>query len=152
MKNDDVLEMESEYKDGYKKDENYFVSIIRPELNRICANPVRACIIHMLVQNKDLNHTIQVEEIAKRLGKRHSVIIYHLERLMDWRITKVARPIKYGEGEKRSIWGLNLDYPTLVREVYSRTLKLFYTQKQLDKMCSINKNVRKNSSEKNISG
>jgi len=127
-----------------KEDEEHFISIIRPELNQICSNPIRASIVHLLVQNKDLGHTIQVEEIAKKLGKRHSVVIYHLERLANWKIVEVAKSTKYGdESIKRSIWGLNLAYPMLVKEVYSRIVKLFYTQKELDKMCSINNNVRK---------
>jgi DNA-binding transcriptional ArsR family regulator len=123
--------------------EDFVVSALRPELNYICSNPIRACIIHMLVKNKDLNHTIRVEEIAHKLGKRHSVVIYHLERLMDWKIVKIVKSVKYGDaGEKRSIWGLNLDYPNLVREVYTHILKVFYTQKELDKMCSVNRNIR----------
>ena len=135
---DNTARMDSEY----KEDEGYFVSLIRPELNRICSNPTRACIIHLLAQSKDLNHTMQVEEISKKMGKRHSVITYHLERLMDWKVVKVAKSVRYGESEKRSIWGLNLDYPDLVKEVYARILKFFYTQKELDKMCSLNKSVR----------
>jgi DNA-binding transcriptional ArsR family regulator len=121
----------------------YLLSLIKPELNQICSNPVRACIIHMLVQNKDLDHTMQVEEMSKRLGKRHSVIIYHLERLEDWGIVHVVKKSRYGdEGVKRRIWGLNLNYPTMVKDIYGRILKHFYTQKQLEKMCAINQNVR----------
>jgi len=123
--------------------EDFIMSALRPELNYICSNPIRACIIHLLVKNKDLNHTIRVEEIAHRLGKRHSVVIYHLERLTAWRIVKIVKSVRYGElGEKRSIWGLNLDYPNIIREVYTRVLKVFFTQKELDRMCSINKNIR----------
>lgn len=124
-------------------DGEYLLSLIKPELNQICSNPVRACIIHMLVQNKELDHTMQVEEISKRLGKRHSVIIYHLERLEDWGIVHVVKKSKYGdEGIKRRIWGLNLNYPTVIKDLYSRILKNFYTQKQLEKLCSVNENVR----------
>ena len=123
--------------------EEFFIYSLRPELNYICSNPVRASIIHMLVNNKDLGHTMQVEEIARRLGKRHSIIIYHLERLFSWKILRIVKSVKYGNTEKRTIWGLNLEYPNLMREVYSHILKLFFTQQELNEMCSINKNVRK---------
>ncbi len=123
-------------------DEELIMSSLRPEFNYICSNPVRACIIHMLVTNKDLGYTIQVEEIARRIGKRHSVVIYHLEQLMKWKIVRVVKSVAYGDIKKRSIWGLNLGYPNLAREIYSRILKVFYTQKELEKMCSINKKVR----------
>ena len=122
--------------------ENLMINSLRPELNYISSNPVRACIVHLLVNNKDLNHTMQVEEIAKKLGKRHSVIIYHLERLLSWNIVKIIKAVQYGDTEKRVIWGLNLEYPNLVKEIYSRILKFFFTQKELDKMCSINTNTR----------
>ena len=123
--------------------EDMIIASIRPELNYISSNPIRACIIHMLVKNKELGHTMRVEELSRRLGKRHSVIIYHLERLQDWKILRVVRAVKYGdEGAKRSIWGLNMEFPNLVREVYSHMSKTFYTQKDLDRMCSVNRNVR----------
>ncbi len=122
--------------------ESIVISSIRPELNYITSNPVRASIIHLLVNNNDLGHTMQVEEIAKRLGKRHSVIIYHLERLLAWNIVRVVKSVKYGDTEKRVIWGLRTEYPNLIKEVYSRIVKYFFTQKQLDKMCNLNSTVR----------
>lgn len=122
--------------------EEFILANLRPELNYISSNPVRASIIHLLVSNKELNHTMQVEEIAKRLGKRHSVIIYHLERLLGWNIVKVVKSIKYGDTEKRVIWGLNVEYPILIKEVYSRILKYFFTQKDLEKLCSVDTNTR----------
>lgn len=137
-------EFEGNSSDAQDQDAEYAVmASIRPELNYISSNPIRACIIHMLVKNKDLGHTMRVEELSRRLGKRHSVVIYHLERLQDWKIVRVVRAVRYGdEGAKRSIWGLNMDLPNLVREVYSYMTKTFYTQKDLDRMCSVNKNVR----------
>ena len=127
--------------------EEFLISALRPELNYISSNHIRACIIHLLVNNRDLDHTMQVEEIARRLGKRHSVIIYHLERLLSWKIVKVVKSVEYRNAGKRTIWGLNLEYPNLIREIYSRILKFFFTEKELDKMCNINKNVRKQISE-----
>jgi DNA-binding transcriptional ArsR family regulator len=125
-----------------KEVEDFIINSMKPEMNAISSNPVRAAIIHLLVKSSDLNHTMQVEEIAKRLGKRHSVIIYHLERLLEWKIVKIVKSIRYGNTQKRVIWGLNLEYPNLIKEVYSRILKLFFTQKELEKMCSINTNAR----------
>jgi hypothetical protein len=129
--------------DDEKNVEYLLTNSLRPELNYICANPIRACIIHLMAKNRDLNHTIRVEELAQKLGRRHSVIIYHLERLKDWKIVKVIKAVQYGdEGQKRSIWGLNMDYPNLVREVYTRIVKVFFTEKELDSMSSVNRNVR----------
>ena len=116
---------------------------LRPEFNRICYNPIRASIIHLLVKAKDLNHALSVEEISHKLGKRHSVIIHHLEKLSYWKIIDVVKSFKHGSKSRRSIWGLNLKYPNLIQSVYSHMLKTFYTSSELDKMCCINKNTRK---------
>ena len=115
---------------------------LRPEFNRICYNPIRASIIHLLVKARELNHSLSVEDISHRLGKRHSVIIHHLEKLMDWKIVNIVRSYKYGRKRKRSIWGLNLEYPNLIQNVYSHLLKTFYTVNELDELCSVNKRVR----------
>lgn len=123
--------------------EGKLISILRPEFNYICMNSIRASIIHMMIKAKELGHSLQVEEISKKLGKRHSVIIYHLEQLEKWNLVRVVKLVKYGTGNKRSIWGLNLKYPTLIRSIYGHILKYFYTQKELDKMCSLNKDIRK---------
>ena len=122
--------------------EESIVYSLRPEFNRICYNPLRASIIHLLVKSKDLNYSLSVEEIAYKLGKRHSIVIHHLESLSKWKIVDVIKTFKYGSKERRSIWGLNLKYPNLVQDIYSHMLKTFYTINELEKMCSINKNVR----------
>jgi DNA-binding transcriptional ArsR family regulator len=116
---------------------------LRPEFNRITYNSIRSSIIHLLVKAKELNHALSVEEIAYKLGKRHSVIIHHLEKLFEWKIVDVVKSSKYGKRTRRSIWGLNLKYPNLIQNIYSHMLKTFYTQNELDKMCSINKCARK---------
>lgn len=116
---------------------------LRPEFNIICYNSTRASIIHLLVKSKDLNHALSVEDMAQRLGKRHSVIIHHLEKLMEWKIVDVVRTFKHGGKERRSIWGLNLKYPNIVQNVYSHMLKTFYTVNELERMCSINRSVRR---------
>lgn len=124
-----------------------FLNMLRPELNFICSNSIRACILYMMIKAKDLNYTVRVEEIARRLGKRHSVIIYHLEQLEKWRLVGVVRAFKYGKKIRRSIWGLNTNLPALINEVYNRMIKFFYTQQELDKMCNVNMNVRVNNSK-----
>lgn len=124
-----------------------FLNMLRPELNFICSNAIRACILHMMIRAKDLNYTMGVEEMSRRLGKRHSVIIYHLEQLEKWRLVGVVKSLKHGNKERRSIWGLNLDLPRLINEVYGRMIKFFYTQQELDEMCSVNRNVRINGSK-----
>jgi len=127
--------------DSVENEEN-IINSLRPEFNRICYNSIRASIIHLLVKSKDLNHALSVEEIAHRLGKRHSVVIHHLEKLLDWRIVDVVRSFRYGRKEKRSIWGLNLKYPSLIQSVYTYLLKTFYTINELEEMCNVNKNAR----------
>lgn len=124
------------------EDEESLIFNLRPEFNRICYNPVRASIIHLLINSRDLNHSMSVEDIAQKLGKRHSVIIYHLEKLKDWKLVSIVKSYKYGKKEKRSIWGLNLSYTSLIQDVYSHMTKTLYTMKDLEEMCSINKNVR----------
>ncbi len=125
------------------ENEDSVIFNIRPEFNRICYNPVRASIIHLLVKSKDLNHSLSVEEISFKLGKRHSVVIHHLEKLQDWKVIDIVRSLKYGSKTRRSIWGLNLKYPNLIQNVYSYMLKTFYTTTDLDKMCSTDRCARK---------
>ena len=125
------------------ENEESILFIIRPEFNRIAYNPIRASIIHLLVKSKDLNHALPVEEISHKLGKRHSVVIHHLEKLSSWKIVNVVKTSKHGSKHRRSIWGLNLKYPNLVQNIYMHMLKTFYTSSELDKMCCINKNIRK---------
>lgn len=125
------------------ENEDSMIFNLRPEFNRICYNPIRASIIHLLVKSKDLNYCLSVEEISHRLGKRHSVVIHHLEKLLYWKIVDIVKSFKHGNKHRRSIWGLNMKYPNLVQSVYSHMLKTFYTTNELDKMCCINKNIRK---------
>jgi DNA-binding transcriptional ArsR family regulator len=122
--------------------EESFINAIRPELNFIASNPVRASILHLLTSAADLNHSMQVEEMAFRIGKRHSVIIYHLEQLANWKIVEVVKSGRYGIKGRRNIWGLNMKFPNLISSVYSRIIKFFYTQNELEKMCNVNTNVR----------
>ena len=122
--------------------EEKIIDMMRPEFNFICSNPVRASILHLLVNNADVNHTMRVEDMAHRIGKRHSIVIYHLEQLAEWKLVEVVKNNIYGSKEKRSIWGLNLKYPNLIREIYTRILKIFFTQNDLEKMCNINRNAR----------
>jgi len=124
------------------EDEENLIIRLRPEFNRICYNSIRASIIHLLMKSKDLNHSLSVERIAHNLGKRHSVIIHHLERLQDWRLVDVVKHDVYGTKKKRSIWGLNLNYPNLIKEIYVYLLKTFYTVEELERLCSLNINVR----------
>jgi len=118
------------------------ISNLRYEFNYICYNPVRACILHLLIKAVDLNHTMRVEEIAKKVGKRHSVIIYHLDQLGGWGLVTVIKNSNHGNKLRRSVWGLNLKYPNLILEIYTHMLKTFYSVNELDNMCSINRNAR----------
>ena len=129
--------------DQVADNEDSIISNVRPDFNRICYNPIRASIVHLLIKSKDLNYSNSVEEISKKIGRRHSVVIHHLEKLAYWKIVGVVRSVKYGDKERRSIWGLNMKYPNLVQSLYAYMLKTFYTPHELDKMCCIDTNVRK---------
>jgi DNA-binding transcriptional ArsR family regulator len=124
------------------ENEENLIERLRPEFNRIIYNSIRASIIHLLMKSKDLNHCLCVERIAHKLGKRHSVIIHHLEQLQDWGIVDVVKHYDYGTRKRRSIWGLNLNYPNLIKEIYVYLLKTFYTVEELERLCNINVNVR----------
>ncbi len=124
------------------EDEENLIIRLRPEFNRICYNSIRASIIHLLMKSKDLNHSLCVERISHKLGKRHSVIIHHLEKLQYWRIVDVVKHDVYGTRRKRSIWGLNLTYSKLIKELYVYLLKTFYTVEELERLCNVNINVR----------
>ena len=125
------------------QEEDKLMNMIRPELNKICFNGIRASILHLLFNKKDLGYCMSVERLSHKLGKRHSVILYHLEKLEKWRIVKVVKKYNHGDIERRSIWGLNKNFPNLVSEVYSYMLRTFYTMEELEDMCSVNLNVRK---------
>jgi len=123
--------------------EEKLIETIRPELNKICFNGIRASILHLLFNKKELGHCMSVERISHKLGKRHSVVLYHLEKLENWMLVKVVKTYDHGGKERRSIWGLNDSVPNLVSEVYSYMLRTFYTMEELEEMCSVNLNVRK---------
>ena len=124
--------------------EERIINELRPEFNLICYNSTRACIVHSLVKAYPLNHSMRVEELAKKLGKRHSVVIHHLEQLSRWKIVHVVKNSNYGDKQRRSIWGLNLILPNLIYNVYGHILKFFYTHDELEKMSNVNKNTRSN--------
>ncbi|NIM47401.1 MAG: hypothetical protein GTN40_04575 [Candidatus Aenigmarchaeota archaeon] len=94
------------------------------------------------MKSKDLNHSLCVERISHKLGKRHSVVIHHLEKLQYWRLVDVVKHDDYGTRKKRSIWGLNLTYSKLIKELYVYLLKTFYTVEELERLCNVNVNVR----------
>jgi DNA-binding transcriptional ArsR family regulator len=133
-----LLDVES----SVSEDEESLIRRLKPEFNRICYNSVRASIIHLLMKSKNLNYSLSVERIANRLGKRHSVILYHLEKLEKWNLVVVVKHDNYGSKKRRSIWGLNPKHPKLIREIYLHLLRTFYTIEELERLCNINRNVR----------
>lgn len=126
----------------YAEKEEDVINYLKPEFDRICYNSVRAAIIHLLVKAKGLNYSLSVEHISRKLGKRHSVVIHHLEKLMEWGIVDVVKTYNYGDREKRSIWGLNLKYPNLIFSLYNYMTRMLYTVNELEEMCNVNMNVR----------
>jgi DNA-binding transcriptional ArsR family regulator len=108
------------------------------DLNFICSNLTRASILHLLMKSKDTKHSLSLKEISFKLGKYHRVITHHLGKLQEYGLVEVVKSSK----NKRKIWGLNLKNVDLIKEVYTFTLKNFFTLAQLEKACNINQKVR----------
>jgi DNA-binding transcriptional ArsR family regulator len=113
-----------------------------PEIGVICSNPVRAGIRYLLVSSPETMHSMKVEDLAFKLGTRQSIIIHHLERLSDWKLVEVKKNQKYGKSTRRSIWGLDLRYSTWILECYKNLRNHFFSEKDLYKMTTVNKNLR----------
>jgi len=100
---------------------------VRAEMSFICNNPVRASIVYLLMKMKDSDYCCNVEQISSRLGKNHSIILHHLEKLAEYGLVEVVRTVRYGNKEKRKIWGLDLNRSELVKEVYDYIIKFCFT-------------------------
>ncbi len=118
------------------------ISRFMPEIGTICSNQIRAGILHLLIHSPRSMHSLKVENICFKLGIRQSVCIHHLERLSEWKLIDVKKHQKYGNKTRRSIWGLNLNYPTWILECYKSMRSHFFSEKQLDKITNINKSLR----------
>ena len=113
-----------------------------PEISSICSNKTRAGALHLLANSPETLHSMKVEELAFKLGVRPRILIYHLERLKNWKLIDVKKSHKYGRGEKRSIWGLDLRYPNWILECY-RTIRLhFFSERELGEITNRNKSFR----------
>ena len=118
------------------------VSNFMPEIGLICSNQIRAGIMHLLVNSPQTMHSMKVEEICFKLGIRPSVCIYHLERLMDCKLIDIKKNQRYGKRTRRSIWGLDLRYPDWISECYKSIRTYFFSEKELNQLTNINKNLR----------
>lgn len=118
------------------------ISNFMPEIGIICSNQIRASIIHILINSPNTMHSMKVEDICFKLGIRPSVCIYHLERLMGCKLVEVKKNQRYGNRTRRSIWGLDLRYPNWILECYKSIRTHFFSEKELDQMANINKNIR----------
>ncbi|MEM2180915.1 MAG: hypothetical protein QXP32_08910, partial [Nitrososphaeria archaeon] len=58
----------------------------------------------------------------------------------------VRKSQKYGEKSRRSIWGLNLKYPSWILECYRNIRSYFFTENELEEIVSKNKNFRNSKS------
>lgn len=124
-----------------KEIEREVIQTFLPETVEILKNPIRAGIVHMLVNSPNTGHSMKVEQLAYKLGTYHRIIIYHLERLQNWKLVTVKKSSSYGNKTKRSIWGLDLKYPNWILEVYS-TIKGSSEYDSLESICNKNINIR----------
>ncbi len=113
-----------------------------PEIGTICSNQTRAGILHLLINSPGIMHSMKVEDLCFKLGIRQSVCIHHLEKLNEWKLIEVKKHQKYGNKTRRSIWGLNLNYPNWILECYKSIRSYFFSEKELDKITNINKSLR----------
>ena len=118
------------------------ISRFMPEIGTICSNQTRAGILHLLVNSPETMHSMKVEGLCFKLGIRQSVCIHHLEKLNEWRLIDVKKHQRYGNKTRRSIWGLDLRYPNWVLECYKNVRSHFFSEKELNKVTNINKNLR----------
>ena len=126
-----------------KETERDIIQTFLPETVEILRNPIRAGIIHLLVNSPNTGHSMKVEQLAYRLGTYHRIIIYHLEKLQKWKLVTVKKNSSYGNKTKRSIWGLDLKCPNWILEVYSTTNQSF-DKDFLERICNKNINIRNN--------
>ena len=118
-----------------------------PEISSICANKTRAGILYLLINSPETMHSMKVEEISFKLGIRQPVCIHHLERLNGWKLVDVKKSQKYGDKNRRSIWGLDLRYPNWILECYKNIRSFFFTEKELNEITGRNINTRSSSTE-----
>jgi hypothetical protein len=85
---------------------------------------------------------MRVEDLAFKLGIRPRVLIYHLEKMEGWKLLEVKKSQKYGNKERRSIWGLDLRYPNWVLECYKTIRTHFFTEDELNQITNKNKSFR----------
>ena len=123
----------------------YITTKFLPELRSICSNRIRASIMHLLIKSADTLHSMQVEELAFKIGVRPRIIIYHLEKLKECKLVDVKKNQKYGNKQRRSVWGLDLNHPNWIAECYSAVNTYFFDEKELKKLTNRNKSFRKNS-------
>lgn len=124
------------------KDEGLILSQYLPQIHEICSNKIRAGILHLLISCSETMHSMKVEDLCFRLGIRPTICIYHLEKLRECNLVEVKKNQRYGRKTRRSIWGLNLSYPTWIQECYKMTRSYFFSQKELAKMINTNKSFR----------
>ena len=94
----------------------------------------------MLFRSPQTNYSMQVERMAERMGVRHSLVLYHLDKLHGW---KLVVPIKHAaSSSKRNVWQLNLNYPTILQVVHSYLTEM-YTPAELTELSNKNKSFRK---------
>ena len=115
-----------------------------PQIRMICSNKTRASILYLLIKSFDTSHSMQVEELSFRLGVSQRVVIYHLEKLKEWRIVEVKKSQKYGDKSRRSIWGLDLNNTNWVIRCYNNIVKHFFDERELEQLTTKNKSFREN--------
>ena len=125
----------------------YVTTKFLPEVRTICSNGIRASIMHLLINSPETLHSMQVEELAFKIGVRPRIIIYHLERLKEWGLVEVRKNKKHGNKNRRSIWGIDLKHPSWVMECYNSIITHFFDERKLNEFTRKNKSFRKNNNK-----
>lgn len=113
-----------------------------PEVRHICSNKTRAGILHLMINCPESIHSMQVEELSFKIGVRQSVCLHHLEKLNEWKLIEVKKCSRHGSKSRRSIWGLDLRYPSWILECYKNIRSYFFTEQELEEITSKNISFR----------
>ncbi len=117
------------------------LAYLRPRLECFLRSPLKAAIFFVLYHSKHSGHCMSVEHMSRRLGRRHSIIIYHLEALKEMGLAKVVIEKRHGNSSRRSVWGLRMDNKELVNLVRDYVFSA-YSREKLWEMTTRNLRMR----------
>ncbi len=92
--------------------------MLRADSEFIFSNSVRVSIINYLLNSSITGHSASLNKLSSSLGKRPSLIHYHLKLLEEYNIVK---PIS-SSGRKVRTWGLNTEYLNALKNLMNMVI------------------------------